>query len=318
MKLLENRGNWYKGNLHMHTTMSDGDLTPEEAIERYRKAGYDFIALTDHRQENPDWQDDDFLVLTGAEYDTGDPASSMPVYHILGIGMERIPELRYRESYESRRPWPPAQEIINAIRAAGGLAVLAHPAWSVMDPEEMLSLHGFSAAEIYNTNSGLPNHPGRADSSLYFDIWAKNGKLVNAMAGDDSHSYTGEECRSWIMLNAPDLTERAVMEALHSGDYYSTQGPQIYDLELEDEQISIEFSDDVETVVFMSNSPWGWNNVQTFDPARSTFASYRHAAAGKRVHTANYVAGRQERYVRVELIGRNGEKAWTSPFAVRE
>ena len=71
MRILENRGRWYKGNLHMHTTISDGVLTPEEAVERYRRAGYDFIALTDHRQENPEWQDDDFLVLTGAEYDTG-------------------------------------------------------------------------------------------------------------------------------------------------------------------------------------------------------------------------------------------------------
>ena len=83
MRILENRGHWYKGNLYMHTTMSDGVLSPEEAVVRYRRAGYDFVALTDHRMENPYWQEEDFLVLTGAEYDTGDPASSMPVYHIV-------------------------------------------------------------------------------------------------------------------------------------------------------------------------------------------------------------------------------------------
>ena len=32
MKILENRGNWYKGNLHMHTTVSDGVLEPVDAI----------------------------------------------------------------------------------------------------------------------------------------------------------------------------------------------------------------------------------------------------------------------------------------------
>ena len=49
MRILENRGNWYKGNLHMHTTVSDGALDPVEAINIYREAGYDFIAITDHR-----------------------------------------------------------------------------------------------------------------------------------------------------------------------------------------------------------------------------------------------------------------------------
>ena len=36
MRILENRGNWYKGNLHMHTTLSDGALDPVEAINIYR------------------------------------------------------------------------------------------------------------------------------------------------------------------------------------------------------------------------------------------------------------------------------------------
>lgn len=319
MKVLENRGQWYKGNLHMHTTMSDGALTPEEAISLYKKAGYDFIALTDHRQENPEWQEEDFVVLTGAEYDTGDPASSMPVYHILGIGMERVPEIRYRESYESRRPWPSAQGIINAIRSVGGLAILAHPAWSVMDPEEMVNLYGFAAAEIYNTYSGVPFHPDRADASSYFDIWAKKGKYLRAVASDDSHEYEGEECRSYIMLNAPELRERAIMEALQNGDFYATQGPRFYDIEIEDEQVTVEFSDDVETVIFLSNSPWGRNNVQTFKTqSRDGYYPMISAAGGHKRRQAVYVAGSQEKYVRIELIGKNGKKAWSSPFPLRE
>lgn len=37
-----------KVNLHMHTTLSDGRVTPERAAEIYRAAGYDLIAVTDH------------------------------------------------------------------------------------------------------------------------------------------------------------------------------------------------------------------------------------------------------------------------------
>ena len=54
----------------MHTTLSDGALDPVEAINIYREAGYDFIAITDHRKVGHLWQDDSFLILPGVEWDT--------------------------------------------------------------------------------------------------------------------------------------------------------------------------------------------------------------------------------------------------------
>ena len=41
-------GTWFKGNLHTHTTVSDGSRTPETTAQAYREAGYDFLALSDH------------------------------------------------------------------------------------------------------------------------------------------------------------------------------------------------------------------------------------------------------------------------------
>ena len=34
--------------MHVHTTCSDGALTPQEAVEVYTSLGFDFVALTDH------------------------------------------------------------------------------------------------------------------------------------------------------------------------------------------------------------------------------------------------------------------------------
>ncbi len=39
---------WLRGNLHAHTTMSDGDLTPQDLIDQYAARGYDFLAISDH------------------------------------------------------------------------------------------------------------------------------------------------------------------------------------------------------------------------------------------------------------------------------
>ena len=50
-----NRGT-LKGALHVHTTCSDGELSPEEVLRVYRDLGFDFVALTDH----------DFLVISDA------------------------------------------------------------------------------------------------------------------------------------------------------------------------------------------------------------------------------------------------------------
>ena len=44
-------GRFYRGNLHTHSTRSDGRLEPEEVIGRYKEQGYDFLALTDHFME---------------------------------------------------------------------------------------------------------------------------------------------------------------------------------------------------------------------------------------------------------------------------
>ena len=39
---------WYKGNIHTHTTESDGDASPERVVSWYRRHGYDFLVLSDH------------------------------------------------------------------------------------------------------------------------------------------------------------------------------------------------------------------------------------------------------------------------------
>ena len=36
-------GQWYKGNLHSHTTNSDGHLTPAQAVALFRQYGYTFF-----------------------------------------------------------------------------------------------------------------------------------------------------------------------------------------------------------------------------------------------------------------------------------
>ena len=65
-----------KGNLHAHTTFSDGRRPIGEVIARYRELEYDFLAITDHDDRIFDdyWLnippgDERLLILPGVEID---------------------------------------------------------------------------------------------------------------------------------------------------------------------------------------------------------------------------------------------------------
>ena len=59
----------YKANLHSHSTLSDGKLTPEELKKLYKDNGYDILAITDHEypKSHNELTDKDFLMVTGYE-----------------------------------------------------------------------------------------------------------------------------------------------------------------------------------------------------------------------------------------------------------
>ena len=87
-------GRFWRGNLHTHSTRSDGVLAPEEVCRRYRAEGYDFLALTDHfvgRYGYPivdtvPFRTNSFTTILGAELHSGAMANG-ELWHILAVGL---------------------------------------------------------------------------------------------------------------------------------------------------------------------------------------------------------------------------------------
>ena len=75
--LLPESGQFYKVNMHSHSTYSDGQQTPEELKEFYKKRGYHAIAYTEHEAlfDFTHLNDEDFLALTSYEYALGNYAN---------------------------------------------------------------------------------------------------------------------------------------------------------------------------------------------------------------------------------------------------
>lgn len=290
MKVFEDGMPFFKGNLHCHSTLSDGDLSPQEVVECYRSLGYAFLALTDHRRLSPaSHMDKGMLLLSGIEMDYSLAGEAL---HIIGIGMR--PEYAHSKS---GRLGP--QECINGMRRHGGQAILAHPAWSLNTLATLTSLQNLTAAEVYNSVSTYPWNGDRADSSLLLDQAATHGSPYGFVASDDSHHYQGEAGRAFTMVQAPELSAQAILASMEAGRFYASQGPRFEQITLTEEELVVHCSP-VETVIFYSNLVWAFGRCQT-GPGLTTARYSRTANPG-------------ETFLRCQLIDAQGKSAWSSPI----
>lgn len=276
-----------KVNLHMHTTRSDGQRSPEAALRIYRNEGYDAVALTDHWVYGEADTCGGMTVLSGAEYNINRKTTEDGVFHIVGIGMEREPHI----SGDGMTADP--QQVIDSIHEAGGLAILAHPAWSLNTPEQILSLHGIDATEIYNSVSGV-HESRRPDSGLIVDMLGARGVCFPLIADDDAHYYDSDRCRSWIMVRSDDASRESLLSAVRKGDFYATQGPEVH-ASVEGEELVIDCSPCREIAVF-SDAVW---------------VDHRMIVGDDLTHVRVPVK-KFEKFVRVEVTDREGNRAWTN------
>ena len=270
-----------KVNLHTHTSRSDGRREPDYVVELYRKNGYDAIALTDHWVRGELDTDNGLTILAAAEYNLRD--TLLGAHHILGIGTVKDPEITINST---------PQQTIDAIHAVGGLAVLAHPAWSLNTPQQILDLHDVDATEIYNSVSGV-HQSRRPDSSLLVDMIAARGLYLPLVADDDAHYYDNDACISWIMAEAEDNSQSAILSAVKEGRFYATQGPEVH-LWTEGDELVVKCSPCKE-IVFFSNLAW-----------------CERVFTGEALTEARYKTHSNETFVRCEVTDSDGKRAWTN------
>ena len=220
--------------LHQHTTRSDGRATPEEVARLYREAGYDAVALTDHWVENGAEVIEGMPILASCEYNTIESGclerlhdSAERIYHIVGVCYDRLPGLQKASA-------PPARVIVDEIHAAGGIAILAHPAWSLNTADQIAALRDVDAVEIYNTTSACGNNR-RPDSSVLIDeVASHHGVLLPISGADDSHRYTTplgrhiDYCTTFVMAECDSVDPEEIKKAIRERRFYTSQGPEIH------------------------------------------------------------------------------------------
>lgn len=263
--LLPKEGNFYKANLHMHTTVSDGKMTPEETKKAFKEKGYSIVAFTDHEVMVPqnDLTDENFLAFTSTEisinqhrntdfnytkcyhlnfysrdpkkslYNTFDETILWLKHAPLYVTKEQA-KIKYRRVYSVDC----INEMIKMANEEECLVSLNHPFWSLQDYSDYIDLKGLWGVEWHNT--GCVNN-GFLDTITPVDDLLRKGENVVPLATDDAHNIN--DCfGGFVMVKAPQLKHEVIYDALKAGDLYSSQGPLIEELYLEDNFIHVKTS----------------------------------------------------------------------------
>lgn len=263
-QLLPQVKQYFKANLHCHSTVSDGKLTPAEVKELYKSKGFQILSITDHNiiADHSAMNEPDFLMLTGMEVNLHHPnyrprfdgqayhfnliAKKPDLLWTPGKAAERYPESRVYtekmvcEEMDMSHTPEAANAMIAKANEKGFLVIYNHPVWSCHSYPHYAPLKGLWAMELRNSAcccEGInENNP-----QILKDLWNLGNKLY-PVGADDMHRDRSAGL-SWIMVGAQQLQYGSVIEALEKGDFYMSCGPEITGLSITGNILRITCSD---------------------------------------------------------------------------
>ncbi len=290
-------GDWLRCALHAHTTNSDGEASPRELVELYEGLGFDVLATTDHWVRTVEPSTDGLLVIPGAELNATAGGLDQDA-HVLAIGIEADPVV-------PEYTFAPLEEVVAWIAANGGVPYLAHTYWSGLRTEQWEECEGLLGIEVYNAGCDL--ELGRGDSGLHWDEALERGRLLHGLAADDSHHPGRDSGHAWTWVRCADRTPAAVLDALRTGSFYGSCGPEIHSVEVDDVSVWVRCSPVASATLFSGRKTGSRANV----------GPYQHRSEILDRDDEGITAARLERswdasYGRLELADAQGRKAWTN------
>lgn len=289
---------FYRGNLHGHSTHSDGEFSALAVAEIYRDHGYDFTCLSDHL-----WKDErfcastvldtagldseEFITIPSAEIHCfGKQYDNDGLWHFVANG---LPLDFAMASDEETAP-----QLIQRAIDAGAFVSLAHPEWHCMTNDEAMAVSHAHAVEIYNHSCVI--EANRGSGIAIADYLLNEGKRIRFIASDDSHFRVHDAGGGWVMVAADQLEAGAIVDALKAGNHYSSTGAEFRFVELDGQHLVVECSP-VEHVSVsgsghLSRSQHGTNITRAVID----------------------LSGFKSDFFRVTITDKAGRQAWTNPY----
>ena len=291
---------FFRGNLHGHSTHSDGEFDPVEVVGIYRSRGYDFTCLSDHL-----WKDERFCAQSVLDSGTlaldGDGFITIPsaeihcfgkrytrdgLWHILANGLPADFAMAGEDET--------APELVDRALEAGAFVSIPHPEWYALSDAETMSVAKAHAVEVYNHAAVLES--GRGMGLAAADHLLNEGRRVSLVATDDSHGRIDDAGGGWVMVAADRLDADSIIEALKAGRHYSSTGPELRSLEWDNGSLTVE------------SSPAAQINV-------AGSGAFSQGRFGDGITRAVFELGEVESgFFRVTVTDSAGLRAWSNPI----
>ncbi len=330
--LLPKAGKFYKANLHMHTTISDGNIEPDEVKRLYLEQGYSIVAFSDHEVMVPhhDLTDDNFLAITSTEISINEnwdiDFEFQKTFHFNLLSEDPLKD--YYQTFSKEAMWLPhsfdfisknqqkieyereysidkINEMIRISNEENCLVLYCHPIWSLQDYSDYINLEGLWGIEWFNTGA---SSSGYYDSMKPIDDLLRIGKNVYPVATDDAH-YLSVCFGGFVMVKAENLKYNTIFKALKSGDFYSSKKPLIHELYIEDGIINLKCSPVSQIVLYTERRYTKNLTGYQIEEAQININDYLKKSFEK---------GCQHPYVRLTLIDQDGNEAQTRAYHLHE
>jgi hypothetical protein len=320
-------GSWLRGNLHAHTTRSDGAHAPQALVDAYAAAGYQFLAISDHdliatADDYARWNSRGLILIPGNEITADGP-------HMLHINGSRtiVPDwIRQRCIDQANADGVVGRPSTGGLAASGtsgtSFIIINHPSWwqncDHCPVALLLQWHGYLGMEIFNgaTNMTLGNGYALDKWDQVLPAVVAQGGMVWGFASDDTH-HPHDIGQGWIMAyapapgSAPDPGIAAapgvapvgggvaeIVDALRRGRFYASTGVTIEAIEVEGMRVRI-----------------ATRNAQRI--VAVTAYGRRLKIADDRTMAIDVPGAADVPYVRFDCWGPGESFAWTQPFVVR-
>ena len=289
-----------KGNVHTHTTLSDGGSSPEHTIAWYRSHGYQFLALTDHNllsrpARYASLQEPGFVLISGEEITMTGKGRQVHVNAL--CTKSRIAGGSFGSAAAA------LSNGISAVRHQGGVALVNHPnfdwaltAADVTDARDA-SLLEIASGHPYVHTAGDADHPSH---EALWDIALSAGADFMGVGVDDEHHIDvssdppATPGRAWISTFGELTESAAICSAMAQGQLYASTGIELRRIAVRDREYEVEPVQARASVVFIGA---GGRELA------------RHSTLSE--GPAVYVLRGDEGYVRARVELPDGKRAWT-------
>jgi hypothetical protein len=295
-----------RGNLHTHSSRSDGDSSPADVYAWYRTHGYDFVVITDHNTfTNPleyvTEPHPEFVVIGGEEVTMRGAGREV---HMNALCTHRVvPGGTFRTAGEAL-----AHGTLE-IRSAGGIALINHPNFTGgIKSADLAAAAGANLLEIYSGHPFVPSNgrPGTPSHEAMWDMALTEGLDYMGVAVDDMHRLRSDRVRgsrpgrAWVEVFADRLDAGTICEALEMGLLYSSTGPSLRAIRVTEDAYTVWPTDHHVDVLFIGSG--------------GRILATHKAVPGATAVT--YGIDGSEGYVRVRIVRADGKVAWTPAVRV--